>query len=186
MKGPFWPLVTDAAADSETMGDDYDYDAPDSVHGIPYEDFPDFEPNFHTVVVVAGAPLTDLVTSVPIPDCGYLVGPKLRAVLERFTLPRHRFYPVRMTHRRKPVAGYSWLHLPAPRLPMPNGVALADVEAGIRADPELADADLIRFYDPRPYAYTFASAPLRAAVEAAGVTGVEFTSKKTALFRPPA
>ena len=76
---------------------------------------------------------------------------------------------------------------------LPYRVTRADHPSD-RYGPELAapartlrpDADLIRFYDPRPYAYTFVSAPLRAAVEAAGVTGVGFTSKKTVLFRPPA
>jgi hypothetical protein len=111
------------------------------------------------------------------------VSGRFRAVLEGFRLPAHRFYPAGVVHRKKAVSGYSWLHLPD-RLPLPDGVTLAEAEAGILGHPELAGADLVRLYDPRAYNYCFVSAPLRAAVAAAGLTGVTFDPGKTVLFAP--
>ena len=116
-----------------------------------------------------------------IKNTGYLVSPRLRALLEQFTLPAHRFYPVPMTHRGKPVAGYSWLQLPGPRLPLTEGSSAAEAEAAITAVPELAGVDLLRLYRPSRFAYCFVSDPLRRAVEAAGITGVRFGTAK--LFR---
>jgi hypothetical protein len=69
-RGPYWPIDDRTAGQSEEMGPDYDYDAPDSVYGLPYEDFPDFEPNFRSAVVHPRHPVTDLLVSVPIPPTG--------------------------------------------------------------------------------------------------------------------
>jgi hypothetical protein len=35
-------------------------------------------------------------------------------MLESCSLPPHRFFAVPMTHRRKSVEGYWWMHLPQP------------------------------------------------------------------------
>src|SRR5262249_3758689 len=154
----------------QEMGPGYDYEAADSVHRLPYDALPDFEPNFNTVVIHGHAKLTDLLSSAPIRNTGYLVSSRLRTVLERFALPPHRFYPVPATHRGKPVGSYFWLQLPAPRLPLDEG---ASVEA-IRSAPGLAGLDLLRLYQPSRFAYCFLSDPLRRALESAGVTGARF------------
>lgn len=105
MQGPCWTLnyategIGRTCPQHQEMGRGYDYDAPDSVHKLPYDALPDFEPNFNTVVVHGHAKLTDLLSSAPIINTGYLVSPRLRVELERFALPPHRFYPVPMTHR---------------------------------------------------------------------------------------
>jgi hypothetical protein len=164
----------------QTMGPGYDYDAPNSVHQLPYDALPDFEPNFNTVVIHGHARLTDLLSSAPIQNTGYLVSPKLRAVLERSTLPPHRFYPVPMTHRKKPVAGYCWLQLPEPRLSLTEGSSIAEAEEAIAAVAEPFSLDLLRLYRPTKFMYCFISDRLRKAMESAGVTGVRFSTSKPA------
>src|SRR5262245_1229111 len=112
MHGPCWTLnnATEGIGRSypqhQTMGGDYDFDAANSVHKFQYDAIPDFQPNFNTVIIHGNAKLTDLLSSAAIINTGYLVSARLRGLLEQFTHPLHRFYPVPMTHRNKPVAGY--------------------------------------------------------------------------------
>lgn len=168
----------------QEMGRKYDYDAPDSVHKLPYDVLPDFEPNFNTVVVHGHARLTDLLSSAPIKNTGYLVSSRLREVLEGFVLPPHKFYPVPMTHRSKPVAGYFWVQLPEPRLSLDEGSSVEAAEVAILSTPGLADLDLLRLYRPTRFMYCFVSDPLRRAMASARITGVRFGTAK--LFRSPA
>ncbi len=187
MRGPCWTLnnATDgigrAFPQHQDMGRGYDYDAPDSVHRLPYDALPDFVPNFNTVIVHGHAKLTDLLSSAPIRNTGYLVSPRLRAVLEQFALPLHRFYLVPVTHRNKPVAGYCWLQLPEPSLCLTEATSVTEAEAAISGTPQLASLDLLRLYRPGRFAYCFVSDPLRRAMEAAGITGVRYGTAK--LFR---
>lgn len=189
MRGPCWTLnnategIGRAYPQHQEMGDGYDYGAPDSVHKLRYDALPDFEPNFSTVVIHGHSKLTDLLSSAPIMNSGYLVSARLRAVLEAFALPPHRFYPVPMTHRGKSVTGYCWLQLPEPPLPLTERSSVAEAEGAIVAVPELAALDLLRLYRPPRFAYCFVSDPLRRAMESAGVTGVRFGTAK--LFRSP-
>jgi hypothetical protein len=166
------------------MGRDYDYGAANSVHKFPYDAIPDFEPNFNTVLIHGQAKLTDLLSSAAIIDTGFLVSARLRGLLEQFTLPLHRFYPVPTTYRHKPVAGYFWLQLPEPHLALTEGSSVAEAEAAITGDPELAAVDLLRVYHPSRFAYCFVSDPLRRAIESAGITGVRFGTAK--VFRSSA
>jgi hypothetical protein len=187
MRRPCWTLnhATDgigrAYPQHQVMGPGYDFAAPDSVHRLPYDSLPEFEPNFNTVIVHGHARLTDLLSSAPVRNTGYLVSWRLRAVLERFALPPHRFYPVPATHRHKPVEGYFWLQLPEPRLPLTEGSTVEEAEAVVAAATELASLDLLRLYRPTRFAYCFVSDPLRRAMEGAKVTGVRFGTAK--LFR---
>jgi hypothetical protein len=189
MRGPCWTLnhATDGIGRTypqhQEMGAGYDYDAPDSVHQLPYDALPDFEPNFNTVVIHTHAKLTDLISSAPIQDTGYLVSSRLRAVLEQFALPTHRFYPVPARQRGKSVDGYFWLQLPKPTLPLTEGMSSEQAEQLIASAPELASLDLLRFYRPARFAYCFVSDPLRSALESAKISGVRFGRAK--LFRSP-
>jgi hypothetical protein len=164
------------------MGAGYDYDAPDSVHQLPSDTLPDFEPNFTTVVIHGHAKLSDLISSAPIRNTGYLVSYRLRAVLELFTLPVHRFYPVPAAHRGQPVSGYFWLQLPRPPLALTEGTSPEKAEELIASAPELASVDLLRLYRPERFAYCYLSDPLRSALESAKISGVRFGRAK--LFRP--
>jgi hypothetical protein len=187
MWGPCWTLNNAADGIGRTypqhqeMGRGYDYNAPNSVHKFSYDALPEFEPNFNTVIIHGHAKLTDLLSSAPIINTGFLVSARLRELLERFALPLHRFYPVPMTHRKKPVDGYCWLQLPEPKLPLTEGSSVAEAEAAINAVPEIATVDLLRLYHPSQFAYCFVSDPLRRATESEGITGVRFGTAK--LFR---
>jgi hypothetical protein len=163
------------------MGPGYDYDAPDSVHQLPDNRLPDFEPNFRTVVLARTAKPTDLISSAPIRNTGLLVSGRFRKVLESFALPLHRFYPVPVAHRDSPIGDYWWLQLPQPGIPLDEGTPLDEVEARLAADPILGPVDLLRFYRPTRLAYCFVSGPLREAMESAGLTGIRFGTAK--LFR---
>jgi len=162
----------------QQMNAGYDYQAPNSVHRLPEDALPDFEPNFHTVVIHGHARLTDLLSSAPIRNTGFLLSGRLRAVLERFALPSHRFYPVPMIHRRKAVEGYYWLQIPEPPLALSQDTKVEAVEEMITSDPDLASLDLLRLYRPARYAYCLLSHPLRLAMELAKITGVRYGTSR--------
>ena len=187
MRRPCWTMnnATDGVGrefpQHQDMGRDYDFGAADSVHNLPYDTLPNFNPNFNTVVIHGHSRLTDLLSSAAIKNTGYLVSTRLRAVLERYALPTHQFYDVPMIHGRKPVAGYFWLQLPQPVLELDERSSVDAAEAVITAAPGLSGLDLLRLYRPSRFAHCFVSDPLRRAIESAGVTGVRFGSSK--LFR---
>jgi hypothetical protein len=187
MNRPSWTLnnategIGAAYPQHETMGRGYDFHAGDSVHNLSCDAFPDFEPNFSTVVIHGHAKLTDLLSSAPIPNTGFLVSERLRNVLERHVLPNHKFYAVPMVCRGKPVNGYFWLHLPQPDLSLDEKWSVAAAEAEINAAAGFASLDLLRVYRPLRFAYCFVSESLRKSMESAGLTGVRFGTSK--LFR---
>ena len=127
------------------------------------------------------AKLTDLVSSAPIRDTGYLVSGRLRAVLEEFALPPHRFYPVPASHSGKPVEGSFWLQLPGPRLALTAGMSHEAAEEMISSIPKLEPLDVLWLYRPARFASCFVSDPLRRALESAKITGIRFGTAK--LFR---
>jgi len=159
----------------------YNYDAPNSVHNLPYDSLPDFEPTFDTVVIHKQAKLTDLLSSAPIRNTGFLVSERFRTVLLEFALPQHRFYPVPATHRGKQITDYFWLQLPEPKLPLSEASTVEEAEAVIMSASELAALDLLQLYRPARFGYCFLSDPLRRSMEAAKITGVRFGTAK--LFR---
>jgi len=167
----------------QTMGPAYDFAAPDSVHNLPFDALPAFEPNFNTVIIHGHAKLTDLVSSAPIRNAGFLVSGRLRAVLQAFALPVHRFYRVPVMYRGKHVRGYSWLHLPEPSLRLNDEMSIEAVESLI-AEQSLSSLDLVRFYRPERFAYCFVTDALRLAMESAKISGVRFGTAK--LFGPRA
>ncbi len=187
MRGPCWTLnnategVGRAFPQHEKMRDGYNYDSPNSVHRLPYDALPDFEPDFDTVVIHTQAKLTDLLSSAPIKNTGYLVSERFRTLLLEFALPQHRFYPVPATHRGKLIDGYFWLQLPEPKLPLSEAITVEEAESVIASASELAALDLLRLYRPTRFGYCFISDRLRRAMEARKITGVRFGTAK--LFR---
>jgi hypothetical protein len=184
MRGPCWTLnhategIGRTYPQHQEMGPGYDYGASDSVHRLPYDALPDFEPNFYTVVIHGYARLTDLISSAPIRDTGLLVSGKLRAILEGFALPPHRFYPLPVVHRGKPVTDFFWLQLPDPALPLSETSTIEEFEQVIASAPQLAAMDLLRLRRPTRFAYCFVSDPLRRAIELAKITGVRLGRAK--------
>jgi hypothetical protein len=167
----------------QQMSAGYDYDAPTSVQRLPYDALPDFEPNFDTVVIHGHARLTDLLSSAPIRNTGFLLSDRLRAVFKQFSLPPHRYYPVPIIYRRKAIEGYYWLQLPEPPVPLPEDASVEVLEGTIACDRQLASLDMLRLCRPARFAYCFLSDPLRLAIESAKITGVRFGASK--LYRRP-
>ena len=187
MRGPCWTLncategIGRTYPQHQTMGPGYAYDAPNSVHKLPFDSLPDFDPNFDTIIIHGHAKLTDLLSTAPIRHTGYLVSSRLRGLFEEFKLPLHRFYPVPATHRGKPVNDYFWLQLPGLRLPLTDDSTIEELEAAINTESKFASLDLLRIHEPTQFAYCFVSDPLRRAMDSAKITGVRFGTAK--LFR---
>ena len=165
----------------QTMGKTYDYAGPNSVRQIPGDRLADFEPDFHTVMIEAKSKLLDLIPSSPLPSYGLIVSERFRRLLEGFKLPPHRYYPLPMEHRRQPIAGYFWLHLPQPTPEWEATLSITQIEQSILADPALRELDLLPVYRPVRFGYHFLSRPLRQAIEQANLQGIRFGTAK--LFR---
>lgn len=102
--GPAYPQV-------QKMAPGYDYKAPNSVHAMSreVERLPDYEPNFDYFIVQGNAKLSDLL-SVAVIHGGFLISEKLKAVLEQFNLPTHKFYPAKVMHKKQ-FHSYYWMHI---------------------------------------------------------------------------
>jgi hypothetical protein len=150
----------------------YDYDGPRSIHKLRGEGFPDFEPDFNTVVLERGSKPTDLISSAPIPNSWHLISSRFLELLQTFKLPPHRIYNVPMLHKEKPLEGYVFLHLPHPDS-LRNAATTQDIEEGVDADPLLCGVSLLRLTRPSWMAWTWVDAKLKAAIEAAEITGVK-------------
>lgn len=155
----------------------YDYSAPRSIHRLSQVmqgGFPDFEPDFHTVVLHRRAIPTDLISSAAIPNVGLLISARLLALLQEFKLPPHRLYPVPMLHKGQPLEGYSFVLLPQPASLL-TAATTQEVEEGAEADPSLQGVSLLKLYRPSWMAWTWVDARLRAAIESAGMTGIKLS-----------
>ena len=154
----------------------YDYDAPRSIHNlVPCmvgKGFPEFEPDFNTVVLDRRAKPTDLISSAPIPKCGHLISSRFLELLRIFKLPPHRVYDVPMVHKDKPLEGYVFLLLPHPDS-LREAASTQDIEEGAEADPLLCGVSLLRLARPSWMAQTWIDAKLKAAIETEGITGVK-------------
>ncbi|WP_339682415.1 hypothetical protein [Gimesia maris] len=165
----------------QSMGSDYDYDAPDSVHQLPFDGLPDFAPNFNTVLLEDRAIVTDLISSAPIRNCGWLISGKFKSILETFTLPPHRFYPVPVVHRSTEIPDYWWLQLPQPPVSIPPEATCAEAEDQILDCEALHDVALFSLYRPPRFTGCYMRKELKAAIEAAGITGYRLSTPR--LFR---
>lgn len=165
----------------QTMGTGYDYDAHDSVHNLPFDGLPEFEPNFNTVLLDEHAAVTDLISSAPIRNCGWLVSGRLRAVLDSFRLPCHRYFSLPVVHHDRTIPDYWWLQLPQPPVVIPADSTASHAEDIIRASDSLRDVAMFRLYRPARFAYCFVRQDLRTAMENAAITGVRFATSR--LFR---
>jgi hypothetical protein len=138
------------------------------------EGFPDFEPDFSTVVLDRRATPTDLISSSPIPKCGHLISARFIRLLRQFQLPPHRIYNVPILHKKNPLEGYVFLLLPHPES-LRKAATTRDIEEGVDADPLLHDVSLLRLSRPRWMAQTWVDAKMKAAIETEGITGVKLS-----------
>ena len=165
----------------QTMAPGYDYAAPDSIRRIPPDDFPDFEPNFAYAILEDRAIPADLVSSAPFSGVGFLISDRFYELLGRFDLPPHRLFRCPVLHRDLELSNYGYLHVPHPPIEIDASASAAHAEQQVLADPALSSVDLLNLRRPSRFAYTFVTAPLRAAIEQAGLTGIRFGTSR--LFR---
>ncbi|QEC44621.1 imm11 family protein [Pseudobacter ginsenosidimutans] len=89
----------------------YDFDASNSVYAISRETekLPEYEPNLNHFSLHGRAKLTDIL-SVSVIHGGFLISEKFKTLLEKFTLPTHKFYPAKV-QTKKQFLDYYWLHI---------------------------------------------------------------------------
>jgi hypothetical protein len=136
---------------------------------------------FPTAVLAPGAKCTDLISTNMSGLFGFLISERLRRLLDQFRLHLHQYFPAPLEQRKRSVGVYWWLYLPDPDLPLTDEMSPVEAEAVIAADPVLGAVDVLRVYAPPRYRNCYVGGPVRAALEAAGVTGVRFGTAK--LFR---
>lgn len=164
----------------QTMGRHYDYDSERSVYKIPRDRLADFEPDFSDVIFERQAKHLDLIASAPI-RYGWIVSDRFLQLLSRYKLPPHRAYPLPVIQGGRAVDGYSWLHLPQPKMSLAEDMSITEAELEIMSHPEAANGDLLPIYFPVRFGYFFITHRLRQAIEAAELTGIRFSTSK--LFR---
>ncbi len=89
---------------TKSFDSDYDIQAPDSAYHLKSNTIPAFTPNFETVLLYKKAKLTDLISfffGEPL-----LLHQKVKTILERHTLPRHRFYGTTLVQNQKIISDY--------------------------------------------------------------------------------
>lgn len=133
----------------QTMGPGYDYDAPDSVHNLRYHEAPDFVPNLETIVIEAGAKLTDLLSSVPLSDHAHLVSERLYSLLLEFQMPPHRYIPAPMVRKGYRVPGYGVLHVPHLQRVTGQEATPLEVSALLAAHDDTRELDLVVLHRPQ-------------------------------------
>lgn len=116
MQDKFYTLKP--AVDTEETGrtfpsvesyEDYDFNAPDSVHKLIHHEFPDFKPNIK-FKLSKGAKITDVMSQTTINTYGLLISERLKSSLSELTIPPHKFYPAPIKDKGK-IHNYYWLHI---------------------------------------------------------------------------
>ncbi len=95
------------AADSY---DDYDFNAPNSVHKLNFREFPDFEPDIR-FKLAKGAKLTDMLSQAAISAHGFLINEKLKTTFEQFKIVPHKYFPATIEDHQGNFHQYFWMHL---------------------------------------------------------------------------
>jgi len=132
----------------QTMGQGYDYDAPDSVHAFRHHETPDFVPNLETIVIEPGARLTDLLSSVPLSNHALLVSERLYSLLLEFQLPPHRYIPAPMVRKGYAVPGYGVLHVPHLQRVTGEEATPLEISTLLAAHDDTRELDLVVLHRP--------------------------------------
>jgi hypothetical protein len=88
---------------------DYDFNAPNSVHKIKFNEFPDFTPDIR-FKLAKGAKLCDMMGQATINANGFLISEKLKSVFEAANMVPHKFYPATI-EAKGTLHQYYWVHL---------------------------------------------------------------------------
>lgn len=90
--------------------DDYDFDAPNSVHKLNFREFPNFEPDIR-FKLAKGAKLTDMLSQAAISAHGFLINEKLKNAFEQFNIVPHKYFPATIEDHQGNIHQYFWMHL---------------------------------------------------------------------------
>lgn len=90
--------------------DDYDFNAPNSVHKLNFREFPDFEPDIR-FKLAKGAKLTDMLSQAAISAYGFLINEKLKNAFEHFKIVPHKYYPATVEDHKGNFHQYFWMQL---------------------------------------------------------------------------
>lgn len=89
--------------------EDYDFNAPDSVHKLNHHEFPDLTPNIK-FKLSRGARFTDVMSQATINAYGLLISEELKNSLSELNIPPHKFYPASIQDKER-TYNYYWLHI---------------------------------------------------------------------------
>ncbi len=103
-------LETGNAFPAAESYDNYDFNAPNSVHKLNFREFPDFVPDIR-FKLAKGAKLTDMLSQAAISAHGFLINEKLKNVFEQFNMVPHKYYPASIEDHHGNFHRYFWLHL---------------------------------------------------------------------------
>jgi len=90
--------------------DDYDFNAPNSVHKLNFREFPDFKPDIR-FKLAKGAKLTDMLSQAAISAHGFLINEKLKNAFEQFEIVPYKYFPATIEDHKGNFHQYFWLHL---------------------------------------------------------------------------
>lgn len=90
--------------------DNYDFNAPNSVHKLTFREFPKFIPDIR-FKLAKRAKLTAMLSQAAISANGFLINGKLKSTLERFNIVPHRFYKATIEDLKGGSHDYFWMHL---------------------------------------------------------------------------
>jgi len=95
---------------TDGMGPGYDLKGANSVWNIPNLRKPAFKPDFDCFRIDKKAKLTDVISTTIINACGFIVNDKVKNIFDKFKLPPHIYYPVKMLYKKEMITNYYWLH----------------------------------------------------------------------------
>ena len=91
----------------------YDYNALNSVHNFRKNDFLKNGniPNFDTFRMNGKSKITDILSESVVSGNGFIVSKKLKEILEKYILPTHWFFPVKILRRDIVLEGFFWFEI---------------------------------------------------------------------------
>jgi len=78
-----------------------------SVYNVFPDAFPEFVPNLNYFVLHRNSKVTDVLSASMISG-GFIVNTRVREILEKYSLPEHRFYPATVECNNKLDDNYAW------------------------------------------------------------------------------
>ncbi|RYU94333.1 hypothetical protein [Emticicia agri] len=103
--GAYYPQIT-------KMGKGYDYNAKDSIYIFSrqyYNSIPPFIPNFDHFVMNGKSKISDFLSCSLMGSTGFILSVQVKEIFEKFLLPEHRFYQIRLLRGKDFIENYYYL-----------------------------------------------------------------------------